>query len=101
RADALRRQDHVDAAAGAEVEDRLALAKLRDHNRIPAAERSQNSRVGQLAALLRVVQRLPEVRRVGLRAAGSAAAPAALGAFGDGAGRLGVAAANLLAQLVG
>ena len=66
RADALRGQDHVDAAAGAEVEHRLALVQVGDRGRVAAAERCERRRLRQLAALLGVVQRLPEVARVGL-----------------------------------
>ena len=78
RADALRREDHVDAAARAEVEHGLALAQLRDRGRVAAAERRERRRLRQLAALLGVVQRLAERRprpRVGAAAAAAAAAP--------------------------
>ena len=38
RADALRREDDVDAAAGAEVEHGLAFVQLRHRGRVAAAE---------------------------------------------------------------
>ena len=38
RTNAFGRQQDVDAAAGAEVEDRLALVELRKRRRVPAAE---------------------------------------------------------------
>src|SRR5204863_5592620 len=104
RPDALRREDHVDAAAGAEVQDGLALAQLGHGGRVAAAERGERRGLGQLAALLGVVERLAEHRRVTLSVGAAGATPAAaVGSvsFGDGAGRLGVAAAHLLAQLIG
>ena len=60
RADALRREDHVDPAARAEVEDGLALVQIRDGGRVAAAERREHRRVGQLGALLDLVERLAE-----------------------------------------
>jgi len=36
--DALGGEDHVDAAAGAEVEHRLALVQIRDSGRVAATE---------------------------------------------------------------
>ena len=102
RADPLGREDHVDAAARAEVEHGLALAQVGDRGRVAAAERREHRRVGQLAALLGVVQRLAELRRVALAvgAAGAAPAAAAVAPLGDRAGRLGVAAPHLLAQFI-
>src|SRR6266545_7201838 len=93
RADALRRQDHVDATR-AEVEHRLALAQLRHGSRVAAAKAGERRRLGQLAALLRVVERLTEHARVALIGAARPAPATALAdlSFGDSAGRLGVAA---------
>ena len=74
RADALRGEDHVDPAARAEVEHRLALAQLRDRGGIAATERGERGRVGQLAALLDVVERLAEAGLGVALAAGAVAA---------------------------
>ena len=57
-ADAPSGEDHVDAAARAEVEHRLALLRLGDRGRVAAAERGQRSRLGDLAALVHVVEAL-------------------------------------------
>ena len=62
RADAPRGQDHVDPAAGAEVEHRLALAELGDRGRVAAAEAGERCRLGELAPLLGGVERLAERR---------------------------------------
>ena len=75
RADALRGEDHVDAAARAEVEHRLALVQVGDRGRVAAAERGERRRLGQLAALLGVVERLAELRRVALVARSSEPLP--------------------------
>ena len=77
RADALRREDHVDPAARAEIEHDLSLAELGDGGRVAAAERRERGRVRQLAALLGGVERLAE-SAVLARAARVAAAAAAL-----------------------
>ena len=102
RPDALGREDHVDPAARAEVEHGLALVQLGDRGRVAAAERRQHRRIGELAALLGVVERLAELRRVALAvsAARTAAAAATAGALGDRARGLRVAAAHLFAQLI-
>ena len=42
RPDALRRQEHVDAAARTEVEDALAFVELGDRDRVAAAERGED-----------------------------------------------------------
>src|SRR5262249_6331450 len=57
RPDAPRREEHVDAAAGAEVEDDLALAELRDRQRVAAAEAHGDCRLRQALALLVRVER--------------------------------------------
>ena len=100
RADPLRGQDHVDAAARAEIEDGLALVQVGDHDRVAAAERGERRGLRQLAALLGVVERLTELGRVALAVAAGAAATAAWRSFADRSRRLGVAAAHFLAQLV-
>ncbi len=51
RADPLGRQQDVDAAARAEVEDALAGVEVGDGGRVAAAERGEDGRVGQLVAL--------------------------------------------------
>ncbi len=79
RADTLRGQDHVDAAAGTEVEHDLAFVQLGDRGRVPAAERRQRRSIRQLAALLGGVERLAE-RGLAALAADVAATAAALGA---------------------
>ena len=56
RADALGRQEHIDAAARAQVEHPLALVQLGHGDRVAAAERSHHGRVGQLVALEGAVQ---------------------------------------------
>ena len=77
RPDATGREQHVDAAAGAEVEHRLALAELCDGGRVAAAEACSRRRARECCALLRVVQRLAEQRALALRRAARAAAAAA------------------------
>ena len=66
RPDALRREDHVDPSTGTEVEHGLALAQLRDGGRVAATERCEHRGLGELAALVGGVQRLAEVRRLGV-----------------------------------
>src|SRR5262249_31585614 len=73
---------------GAEIENDLAFLELCYRRRVAAAEACQCSRLGQLPALLCVVQRLAEVvRRSALAALVSAAAvaPFAVGAAGRAA----------------
>ena len=75
RADAARRQQHVDAAARAEIEHGLARFQLRQRGRIAAAERSENRLLRQRALLrLRVEigrdRVLDAQRRLGAAAAG-------------------------------
>ena len=103
RPDALGGQDHVDAAAGAQVEHRLTLAQLRDRGRVAAAERCQHGGVGQLVALLGVIQRLAEIRRVILPVGAAAAAPTAtaLGALPSPRAPTRHIAPHLFAQLIG
>ena len=82
-AHALRREQHVDAAAGAEVEHGLAGLQLRERRRIAAAERGGERRAGHVAGLGRVV----EVRgdRVARAPGGGAGAAAARGGGRGGA----------------
>ena len=89
--DALRRQQDVDAAAGAQVEHALAFAELRDRRRVAAAERREDGGLRQLRLLERGVQPGADRLRV------AAATRAALGA---GRGR-GVAGADLLVDRLG
>ena len=70
RADALRGEQDVDPAAGAEVEDALALVQVGDGDRVAAAEAREDGRVGQLRLLERGVEAGAD--RLGL--AGAAAA---------------------------
>ena len=51
RTNALGGQQHVDPAAGAEVEHPLALVEVGDRRRIAAAERGQDRSVGKLVPL--------------------------------------------------
>src|SRR5206468_3684116 len=67
------RQEHVDAAARAEVEDRLALAQLRNGDRISATERCEQRGVGESLASGRFVELEPEPTR-GVATAGVATA---------------------------
>ncbi len=71
-----------------------------DGGRVPAAQRGEDCGLRQCPALLGVVQAPAERLRTGVRAAGATSAPALAGPFRHGSGRLGVAAANLIAQLV-
>ena len=61
RPDALGREDHVDPAARAEVEDGLALAEIGDGGRVAAAERREHGFLRKFAALLVVVGPRPDV----------------------------------------
>ena len=67
---------------------------------VDAAERGEHSGVGELAALLSVVEQLPELRGVALAVAAGTAPAAARASVSDGAGGLGVAAPHLLPQLI-
>ena len=80
RADPLRREEDVDAAAGAEVEDDLPLLELREGGRVAAAERGLD---GRRREELRLVVGV-EVR--GDRVAGEAGGRRGRAAAGDGAG---------------
>ena len=55
-ADAARRKQHVDAAAGAEVEHGLAGLQLGERRRVAAAERREHGRFGQRAFLGHVIE---------------------------------------------
>ena len=101
RADALGGEDHVDPAARAEVEHGLALAEVRDRGRIAAAQARERGGLWELAPLVGLVQRLAEARSAVVGAAGAAPATGAGLTARDGDGRLGVAAAHFLSQLVG
>ena len=57
RADPPGREQDVDAAARAEVEDRLALVELGDRGRVAAAERGQLAASGSALAVAVVVER--------------------------------------------
>ena len=56
RSDAPGRQQHVDAAAGAEIQDRLTRRQLGERRRIPAAERGGDGLFRQLSGLILSVQ---------------------------------------------
>ena len=56
RADAPGGEQDVDAAAGAEVEDGLALVQLGDRGRVAAAERGELGGVGQGVAVVGAVE---------------------------------------------
>ena len=56
RPDALGRQEDVDPAAGAQVEDALAGTQVGDGGRVAAAERREDRGVGQLVPLEGAVQ---------------------------------------------
>ena len=60
RADPLRGQDHVDAPTRPEIEHGLALAQLGDRRGVPATQRGEDGGVGELVALLRLVERFSE-----------------------------------------
>ena len=51
RPDTLRGEEHVDPAAGPEVEDALAWMEVGDRDRVAAPERGEDGSVGQLVAL--------------------------------------------------
>ncbi len=76
RPDALRRQQHVDAAAGAEIEHDLARLQLGERGRVAAAQRRLHRRRRHLARLRGVVQvrrdRVAAARRAGRGAAAGA-----------------------------
>ena len=79
RADPARRQQHVDAAARAQVEHPLARAQLGDRDRVPAAQAGRRPpRAGSSLLLVGAVQRRPE-RGVDLAAATATAASLAAG----------------------
>src|SRR3990170_2312607 len=78
RADPLRRQDHVDPAAGSEVEHGLALPELGHGRRVATPEARHDRRIGDLTALLRRVELGPEDRRDLVAAAPGPAAATAL-----------------------
>ncbi len=59
---APRGEDDVDAAPGAEVEDRLALSELGHRGGVAAPERGEHGRLGQVAALLGLVETAAEAR---------------------------------------
>ena len=54
--DAPGREEHVDAAAGAQVQHRLALAKLGQRGRVAAAERGEHRLLRQRGRLGRAVE---------------------------------------------
>ena len=60
--DATRRQEHVDAAAGAQVEDPLALVQVGHGDGVAAAQRGEHRGVRQLAGCQRTVQLGGEAR---------------------------------------
>ncbi len=98
-ADPPGREDDVDPAAGAQVEHDLALVQIGNRDRVATAERGEHRCLGQLAALLGVVEQLAEgrIRRV-VRAARAAPASAVTAlALGHCAGGLGVPGPHLLA----
>ena len=77
RSDALRGEQHVDAAARSEVEHRLAFVELRERGRVAAAERREQ-RLGGNAGLLAFVVEVggDRIPRLGRRAATAARAAA-------------------------
>ena len=89
------RQQHVDAAARAEVEHPLPRRELRDRQRVAAAERRGDRLDGQAGDLGRVVERLTEAL-----ARRGAARPAATPVVRGLHCRQGVALADLLADVV-
>ena len=91
RPDALGRQQDVDAAAGAEIEDRFARSEVRNSDRVAATEAGQPSTFRQAFEI--VVERGAETR-VGWTVRGL------LSSRGHGCGS-GIPAANLRAQGVG
>ena len=98
-ADAARGEQHVDAAARAEVEHRLSLPQLGDGGGVAAPEARRGGALGEACALVGVVQRLTELRRVvHPRRTTRAAAAALLLARRDGACRLGIPGPDVLAQ---
>ena len=101
RPHALGRENHVDAPSRAEVEHRLTDAELGNRGRVATAEGREHGRVGELATLLGVVERVAEflVGAVTL-ATRAAPAPAAARALEHGTRGLRVPTPDLLAQLV-
>ena len=88
-ADALGRQQHVDAAARAQVQHHLAGAQLGQRRRVAAAQRRQHGGLGQAAGLHRVVQ----VARDGVGSGQRAGGAAGVGGRGHGAAAGGGSAA--------
>ena len=104
RADALRREQHVDAAARAEVEHRFAFVELRERGRVAAAERREQRFGGDAGLLAFVVEvRGDRIPRLGRRAAAGARAAAGGGgvAVDDALRRLAVLLADGRSQLIG
>ena len=66
------REDHVDPAAGAEVEDALTLAELGDRSGIAAAEAGEERRVGKGIPVRAGVQDFAEDRGIDGRGGGAA-----------------------------
>ena len=83
RPDAARREQHVDAAAGAEVEHGFAGLQLGERGRVAAAERGLQGEVRDFALLAGVV----EVRRDRIAARLEGRRPAATRAPGAGLAR--------------
>ena len=100
RADPPGREQDVDPAAGAEVEDRLALVQLGDRGRVAAAEAGQLGCLGQDVAITRVVETGAEQLALFLGDPGRVAA-AARRALAGGHRRLGVAIPDRVAELAG
>ena len=78
RADPPGRQQHVDAAARAQVQHPLALVQLRDRDRVVAAQAGQDRFLGQPVGLALAVEPFAEAadrlrRRVAARVSGRAA----------------------------
>jgi hypothetical protein len=97
-ADAPRGEEDVDAAAGAEVEHRLAGVEVRDGEWVSAAEARRYCCLGHAGALVDVVEALAERRR-GLVATTAAVAAATAGAVLGAESRLRVALPHLLPQI--
>jgi hypothetical protein len=101
RADAARREQHVDPPAGAEIQDYLARVQVRDGERVAAPEAGLD-RLGRKLRLLRAAvgdgaeSRLLDVDRAA--AAIAATTPAVAGA--NLGGRGGVPGSHLLSNLL-
>ena len=98
------REQHVDATARTEVENRLALVELGDRGRVAAPQGRELCLLGELAALLDRVELIPKYLLVGLARAsagrvGRAAASGVGRAHAPRGG--GVAIANALTDLIG